>query len=47
MDEILLHKNLKVSAEREAPNFFDSNFDENELYQIGNMIPEDTQEKLN
>ena len=36
-DEILLHETQKVSAEEESHENIDSDFDENELYQIDNM----------
>ena len=37
MDEILLQENNKSSAEYEAHENIKSDFDENDLYQIGNM----------
>ena len=46
MDEILLHETQKVSAAKEAPEFLESNYDENKLYQFGNISIEDTKEKL-
>ena len=46
VDEILLNENKKVSAEKEAPAYVESNFDENELYQIDNMSLDETKEKL-
>ena len=45
-DEILLHKNQKVSAKKEGHENVESNFDENKLYQIDNMSLDDTKEKL-
>ena len=46
VDEILLHENQKVSAEREAPETVDSDFDDNDLYPIDKMIIEDIKKKL-
>ena len=46
MDEILTHENEKVSAVKESPENFESDFDENELYHIENMSLEYTKEKL-
>ena len=46
LDEILLTENQKVSAAREAPEFLDSDYDENYLYQVDKMSLEDTKEKL-
>ena len=46
VDEILLNETQKVSAEREAPEFLDSGFDDNGLYQVGKMILEETKDKL-
>ena len=46
MDEILLHENKKVITAKEAPENIQSDFDENNLYQIENMSLEDTKEKL-
>ena len=37
VDEILLHETQKVSAMKEAPELFESDYDENELYQVENM----------
>ena len=34
VDEILLHETQKVSAAREAPEFLDSDYDENDIYQV-------------
>ena len=47
MNEILLHETKKVSAEREAPEFLDSDYDEKNLYQVENMSLEETKENLN
>ena len=44
MDEILPHENQKVSAEKEAHENFESEFDDNELYEINNMSLEYTKE---
>ena len=46
VDEILLSENQKVSASREAPEFLDSDYDENDLYQVYKMSLEETKEKL-
>ena len=46
MDEILLHETQIVSAAKEAPDFLESDYDENKLYQVENMILEETQETL-
>ena len=43
MDEILLNKRQKISDEMEASELLDSDYDENEIYQVENM----TKEKLN
>ena len=32
--EIILHETQKVSAAREVPEFLDSDYDENEIYQV-------------
>ena len=42
VDEILLHENEKLSAVKEAPETFNSNFDENKLYHIDNISLEET-----
>ena len=47
MDEILLHENQKLSVEKEAPENFESDFDDNELDQIDKMSLEDIKENLN
>ena len=46
VDEILLHENKKVSAAKEAPEFLESDNDENELYHIYNISLCDTKEKI-
>ena len=46
LDESLRHENQKVSASNKAPEHIESDFDENELYQIDNMSLEDTKQKL-
>ena len=46
VDEILLHEPQKVSAMRKAPEFFDSDYDENDIYQVEIMIFFNTKEKL-
>ena len=45
-DGILLYENEKVSAVKESPESFESDFDDNKIYQIENMSLEDTKEKL-
>ena len=40
--KILLHETKKVSAVRKAPEFLDSDYDENGLYQVENFILEET-----
>ena len=45
VDEILLHETQKLSAEREAPEFLESDYDKNELYKVESMSLEDTKEK--
>ena len=47
MAEILLNENQKVSAEKEAHENIESNFDESELYQIDNMSIITQKKKLN
>ena len=46
MDEILMHKNQKVSASKEVPENIDSDFDENGIYHIESMSLDDIKEKL-
>ena len=45
--EILLNETQKVSTARESPEFWDSHYDENYLYQDEKMSLEETKEKLN
>ena len=45
--EILLNETKKVSATREAPEFWDSDYDDNEIYRIEIRSLEDTKENLN
>ena len=42
MYETLLYENLKISAEKESPETFESDFDENKFYHIDNMKLGDT-----
>ena len=42
VDEILLNETQNVSAAREAPEFLDSLYDENDLYQVEKVIIEET-----
>ena len=46
VDKILLNETQKVSAVREAPGFLDSDFDENNIYQVEEKFLEDTKEIL-
>ena len=46
VDEILLNETQKVSAAREAPEFFDSDCDEKNLYQVEKISLEETKGKL-
>ena len=46
VDEIILHETQKLSAVKEAPEFLESGYDENEVYPFENMRLEDTKEKL-
>ena len=47
MDGILLNETQKVSAtNHEAPEFLNSNYDANDLYQVDKMSLEETKEKL-
>ena len=46
VDEILLHKTQKLNAAREAPEFWDSGYYENKLYQVERMSIEDTKENI-
>ena len=42
VDEILMNETQKISATREAPEFLDSDYDENNLYQVKMMNLEET-----
>ena len=47
MDNIILNETQKLSAiNHEAPEFLDSDYGANALYQVDKMILEDTKEKL-
>ena len=46
LGEILLHATQKASYEKEAPAFLESDYDENDLYQVERMSLEDTKEKI-
>ena len=46
VDEIILNEAQKVSAARVAPDFLESDCDENDLYQFDKMSLEETKEKL-
>ena len=46
VDETLLNLTQKVSATREALEFFDSDYDVNNLYRVKKMILEENKEKL-
>ena len=46
-DEILLNKTQKVSTARQATEFLDSNYDENNLHQVEIMSVEETKENYN
>ena len=46
MDKILLNETQKLSAAREAPEFWDSDYDDNYLYQVERMSLEDNKEKI-
>ena len=46
VDEILINEAQKVSAVREAPEFLDSDYDDNGLYQVDKMRLEETKEKI-
>ena len=47
MDEILLHENENVRAVKKSYGNSESDFDDNELYQIYNMSHEYIEENLN
>ena len=38
MDDIIINETQKVSAAREAPEFLDPDFDENNVYQVYKMM---------
>ena len=44
-DETLLHETQKVIAAREASDFWGSDYDKNDLYQVENMSLGYTKEK--
>ena len=46
VENILLNETQKVSAAREAPEFLDSDCDENDLYQVEKIILEETKGKI-
>ena len=46
VDKILLNETQKLSAAREAPEFWDSDYDDNYLYQVERMSLEDNKEKI-
>ena len=47
VDEILLNETKKVSAvNHEAPYFLENDYDENDLYQMENMILDETKEEI-
>ena len=47
MDKIILNKTQKVSAtNHEAPEFLESDYDANDLYQSDKMILEESKGKL-
>ena len=46
MYEILINETQKLSAAREAPEFLDSDYDDNDLYQVERMILEEAKEKF-
>ena len=47
MNEILLNESQNVSAAKEAPEFLEYDYDDNNHYQVENMIIEETKENLN
>ena len=47
VDEILLNETKKVSALREAPEFLDYDYDENNLYQVGKQFLKRLNRNLN
>ena len=46
VDDILLNETQKVSSAREAPEFLDFDFDENNVYQVGKISLEETKEEI-
>ena len=46
VDELLLAENQKLSSAREASEFLDYDYDENDVYQFDEMSLEETREKL-
>ena len=46
VDELLLAENQKLSSAREASEFLDSDYDENDVYQFDEMSLEETRENL-
>ena len=45
-DEILLNEPKRVSAvNHESPEFLENDYNENDLYQVENIIPDETKEK--
>ena len=46
MDYILLNETQKLRAEREEPEFLDSDYDAKNLYQVDKISLEDTKKKL-
>ena len=46
-DKILKHDTQKVSAARVAPTFLDSEYYENNIYQVERMSLKETKENLN
>ena len=46
VDEIPLNETQKVSAAREAPEFLESDCDENNIYQVEKISLEETKEKI-
>ena len=46
VDDILLNETQKVIAAKEVPEFLESDYDDNELYQVEKMSLEGTKEKI-
>ena len=42
MDEILLHKTQKLSTARKSPKHLDTDYDENDLFQVERISFEET-----